>query len=123
MKEPAQFSAARDGITDEAVRKSAAKLRAALSELDARLADSPYLLGADLTVLDVAWFIYVNRLVRCTYPLDRLHPNVAKWFYPLRDRPEFAKEIVVPPEIQKAVEDNHRRQRETHTTLVEVAGL
>lgn len=114
---------ARDGLTDAAIRASAAKFRAAIDDLDARLESNPYLLGDALTVLDIAWFIYVNRLVRCGYPLQRLHPNVAQWFSPLREQPEFASEVGVSPEVQKLVDENHRHQEEEGTTLVQVAGL
>ncbi len=114
---------ARDGITDQAVQISATRFRVALSELDDRLTSNPFLFGKSLSVLDIAWFVYANRLVRCGYPLERLHPQINTWFRSLRDRPEFASEIVVPPEVQKAVEANYRQQEETHTTLIDVAGL
>ena len=114
---------AREGITDQAVQISATRFRVALSELDDRLASNPFFLGKSLSILDIAWFVYANRLVRCGYPLERLHPQVNTWFWSLRDRPEFAREIVVPPEVQKAVEANHRKQEETDTTLIDVAGL
>jgi hypothetical protein len=55
--------------------------------------------------------------------VENLHPNVNSWFQQLRKEPAFAKEIIVPPEIQKAVEANHRQQQETRTTLVDVADL
>ncbi len=114
---------ARDGITDQAVQISATRFRVALSELDDRLTSNPFLLGKSLSILDIAWFVYANRLVRCGYPLERLHPQVNTWFRSLRDRPEFAGEIVVPPEVQKAVEAIHKQQEETDTTLIDVAGL
>lgn len=89
----------REGLTDEAARTSAQRFRAAFDELDARLAKSAYLLGDQLTVLDIAWFIYVNRLSLGAYPFARLHPRVNDWFLRLRDKPEFAKEIALPPEL------------------------
>ena len=116
-------TAAGNGITDEAVTISAARFRAALDELDKKLEDAPYLLGGSLSILDIAWVIYVNRLVRCGYPLERLHPRIDAWFWPLRELPEIANEISVPPAVQKAVEENHQRQQETNTTLIDVAGL
>lgn len=114
---------ARDGITDTAIQKSASRFLGALNELDKKLAAHPYLLGEALSVLDIAWCIYVNRLVRCGYPLERLHGNVNAWFRPLRERPEFAKEMIVPPEIQKSVDANHLQQKQDGTSFVEVAGL
>ena len=112
-----------EGITDEAVRISAGRFHEALTEQDEKLAVNRFLLGESLSVLDIAWFVYVNRLVRCGYPLEQLHPNVNAWFRSLRDRPEFADEITAPPEMQKELEEIHRKQKESGTTLVDVTGL
>ena len=114
---------ARDGITDEAIRVSAGKFRRSFEELDRKLADAPYILGARLSIADIAWFIYVNRLIRCGYPVERLHPRLFAWFGPLRARDEFAREVTVAPELQQAVEANQRRQRAAGQTLIDVAGL
>ena len=50
-------------------------------------------MGNTLSVLDIAWFIYANRLSLAGYPLERLHPRVFAWKEQLGARPEFAKEI------------------------------
>jgi glutathione S-transferase len=57
------------------------------------LAKRPYLLGDALSVLDIAWLIYQNRLMLAGYPFTRLHPRVMAWADRLRAMPEFAKEI------------------------------
>ena len=114
---------ARDGITDEAIRASAARFRRSFEELDRRLGAAPYILGAQMSMADIAWFIYVNRLDLCGYPVERLHPDLFAWFRPLRERPEFAREVAVPPAIRTAIDENHRRQREAGKTLIDVAGL
>ena len=114
---------ARDGITDEAIRASAARFRRSFEELDRLLGAAPYILGAQMTMADIAWFIYVNRLDLCGYPVERLHPDLFAWFRPLRERPEFAREVAVPPAIRTAIDENHRRQREAGKTLIDVAGL
>lgn len=111
------------GITDDAVKTSAGRFKTTFEELEERLQQNSYLLGNDLTALDVAWVIYVNRLVRCGYPLGRLHPKLSEWFWPLRNQPEFYEELVVSPEIQKAVDEHHKFQRQTGTTLIDVAAL
>ena len=112
-----------EGITDEAVRISAGRFRDALTEQDEKLAANCFLLGASLSVLDIAWFVYVNRLVRCGYPLKQLHPNVNAWFRSLRYRPEFADEVKAPPDMQKQLEEIQREQKESGATLVDVTGL
>jgi glutathione S-transferase len=85
--------AAREGFTDERARASAQKFRAEFDALDKALAKQPYLMGATLSVLDIAWLIYAHRLSLAGYPFERLHPNVAAWRDRLGAMPEFAKEI------------------------------
>ena len=85
--------AAEEGFTDDRARASAQKFRAEFDALDKRLAQSTYLIGSKLSVLDIAWFIYAFRLSLAGYPFKRLHPHVSTWEERLLARPEFAKEI------------------------------
>ena len=50
-------------------------------------------MGAELSVVDIAWFIYEHRLSLAGYPFARLHPHVHAWAEKLRAKPEFAKEV------------------------------
>ena len=68
--------AAREGFTDERARASAQKFRTEFEALDKRLAQHPYLMGDNLSVLDIAWFIYAHRLSLAGYPFARLHPRL-----------------------------------------------
>ena len=111
-----------NGLTDEAVRAALGRFRAALDELEEWLEETPCLLGDDLTILDIAWFIYVMKLLWCGYPLERLHPRVAAWYAPLLARPEFAREIRLDPEFTKKVDAHLAYQKEAGTTLVDIAG-
>ena len=115
--------AAREGFTDERSRASAQKFQAEFEALDKRLAQHPYLIGDTLSVLDIAWFIYAHRLSLAGYPFARLHPRVSTWLEKLRARPEFAKEIVMPPETVTRLEATHRAQAKAGKTLEMVAGL
>jgi len=115
--------AAREGFTDQAARASAQRFRAEFDALDHRLAVQPYLMGGALTVLDIAWFIYANRLTLAGYPMARLHPRVAAWLAKLAMRPEFAKEVAMPPEIEARLAATRRAQEAAGTTLELVAGL
>ncbi|MFK7805150.1 MAG: glutathione S-transferase family protein [Anaerolineae bacterium] len=112
-----------EGVTDEAIKISAERFRSTLAELEANMGDNLFLLGDSLTLLDIAWFVYVNRLMICGYPLERLHPKLHRWFIPLTQRPEFANEVVTPPHIQAAIDENHRNQAAAGATLVDVAGI
>ena len=113
--------AAEEGFTDDRARASALRFRAEFDRLDNTLAQQPYLMGRDLSVLDIAWFIYEHRLTLALYPFARLHPHVHAWAEKLRAMPEFAKEIGQirhSPEQLDAV-----RRAQAGKTLEAVAGF
>jgi glutathione S-transferase len=111
------------GVTDEDACRSVAKFRASFDALEKDLTDGPYLLGEDLSVLDIAWFIYANRLTLAGYPMERLHPHLANWLDRLREKPEFAREVEVSPELRKLIDQNRKLHLETGRDLQRVAGL
>ena len=111
------------GYTDEETRQSAQTFRRVFDELDGRLDGHAYLMGAKLTVLDVAWFIYVNRLMLAGYPVGRLHPRLGAWFADLHARPEFAKEIALPPPVEEAFAATRKAHDEAGQSLEAVAGF
>jgi glutathione S-transferase len=115
--------AAKEGFPDTTARASAQKFRAEFDVLDQRLAQSPYLLGDALSVLDIAWFIYANRLALGGYPLARMHPRVGAWFEKLKARPEFAKEVAMPPEAMARLEATRRTHAREGKSLEIVAGF
>jgi glutathione S-transferase len=72
---------------------------------------------------DIAWFIYANRLSLAGYPLVRLHPRLGAWAEKLAMRPEFAKEIAMPPEAVARIEATRLVQTRAGKTLEAVAGF
>jgi glutathione S-transferase len=115
--------AAREGVPDAAARASARKFRAEFDALEGRLADGPYLLGASLSVLDIAWFIYAYRLSLAGYPIARLHPRVGRWFEMLAARHEFSREVAAPPEVEERIRAVRRAHAEAGKSLEMVAGF
>ena len=84
------------GITDEDASQSLIRFRTALEDLNDQLEDSPYILGAELSLVDIAWFIYATRIQHANYPLQRLHPNVSGWYERLYSNNFFRKEVKRP---------------------------
>jgi glutathione S-transferase len=113
--------AAKEGFTDERARVSALRFRAEFDALEKRLAKQPYLMGDNLSVLDIAWLIYAHRLSLGGYPFARLHPRVHAWAEKLRAMPEFAKEIGQLRHAPEQLEAVHRAQG--GRTLEAVAGF
>ena len=88
------------GITDEDASRSLIRFRTALEDLNDQLGDSQYILGAELSLVDIAWFIYATRIQHANYPLQRLHPNVFCWYERLYANNLFRKEVKRPLIIQ-----------------------
>ena len=108
------------GISDAKARVSARRFRDALAVFETRLSRQPYLAGADLTVLDIAWFIYTHRLLAATYPVAEQHPRVYQWYSSLLARDAFAREVRSPAPLRMISGALHLAQRATGKTLSKV---
>ena len=113
---------AEEGISDNACRAAFASFRQEYDRIDALFAHQPYILGDELSLLDIAWYVYTFRLNLGGYPFQRLHPNVAAWFAHLDARPEFRREVTLPPEMIPVHETAKAKQRETGATMTAVVG-
>jgi glutathione S-transferase len=111
------------GTTDERARTAAHNFKRSYETLEERLRDHPYLMGDALTLLDIAWWIYTDRLSAAAYPFARLHPRIHAWYQGLLARPEFAKEVVVPAPLRVLTMGLHAVQSLRGQTLSRVAGF
>ena len=85
-----------NGVSDERARLAFERFRWALDQFEDRLEGQDFLLGDQLTLLDIAWYIYAKRLSEASYPLHRLHPRLGKWFDALDAREDFRSEVRWP---------------------------
>ena len=81
------------------------------------LTKQPYLLGTQISLLDIAWFIYTHRLFLSGYPFKKLHPKVLQWYKHLLNKKEFNKEVKEPI-ILKAVRSVTRVQDKIAGTVL-----
>ncbi|MEM8935015.1 MAG: glutathione S-transferase family protein [Pseudomonadota bacterium] len=114
---------ANGGITDEQIVEAGRRFKDTLDEFDARLAASANLMGEDVSLIDIAWYIYAGRLVHAGYPLHRLHPKVGAWFDTLDAKPEFNREVMMPPPLIAMRDALHAEQKKNGASLEMVAGL
>ncbi len=84
------------GIKDEDVTESLSKMNSALKNIDSILNENEYILGSNLSVIDIAWFIYVTRIQHANYPLQERHPNVYEWYKRLYKNKKFKDEVQIP---------------------------
>ena len=97
-------SYAREGISDEMACAAAGRFRTALDAVESRLAHAPFLCGDTLSLVDIAWVVYCNRLSLSGYPMRRLHSRLATWYGDLAKRQEFASELALPPPMATRLE-------------------
>ena len=111
------------GISDEAARQSVQAFRKAFGEIEQRLVHHPYLMGDAVSVLDIAWLIYVERLRLCGYPVMRMHPRLGLWANKLSAHPAFEQEITMSPEFAAYVEMERKAMVVAGRTLQSVCKL
>jgi glutathione S-transferase len=110
---------AKDGVTPAQARRSFRAFQAAFEGLEARLKEAPWLIGNRISVLEIAWFISMRRLVLAGYPLER-HPHLRQHYEQLCHRPSFARETK-PSGLSRLVLSGYRLYRKLgRKTLLEV---
>jgi glutathione S-transferase len=81
------------GITDEAIKGSLTKFDQKYQKFNKQLEESKFLKGDEISILDIAWFIYTYRLYISGFPFKEKYPNVFRWYGSLFSRREFRKEL------------------------------
>lgn len=74
--------------------------------LDARLGDGPWLAGEAFTWADILTGYLLHRFFDMEIPRPEL-PRLAAYFARLRDRPAYARHVVVPYDMLRAPEPDH----------------
>ena len=80
-------------ITDQQARRAYSRFSEALDDFELPLSRTEYLLGAEVSLVDIAWYIYARRLIAAGYPLRSKHPAVGAWFDRLHAKPDFREEV------------------------------
>ena len=81
------------GITDAQARASVERFRATIDRFEGVLAETAFLAGPNITLVDIAWYIYARRLRDAGYPIARWHPRFGAWFDRVDAQPEFRNEV------------------------------
>lgn len=112
-----------EGLSDRAVCDAAGKFRQAFEDLETRLAAGPFFLGQELSVMDIAWFVYASRLHLGGYPFARLHPHVHRWRESLAQDEKFAREVRPPPPLQETIIRNQAEWARRGTAFADIVGF
>ncbi len=94
---------AENGINETEVQAACQRFNDIFSQLDQRLASSPWLVGKTISIVDISWFVNIQRLNRLGYPLKR-HKHLYEYYNKLCARPAFiADSKLLPARIGKIV--------------------
>ncbi len=115
--------AANEGITEAQVIESASRFRQELDKLERHLEASRYLLGNTVSLADISWSVNINRILLAGYPLQRLHPRLWSWRQRMLETPAFSREAKAPFLQTLIAKTILVRDKLTHKTLVDIAGI
>ncbi|MCR9242650.1 MAG: glutathione S-transferase family protein [Rhodobiaceae bacterium] len=90
------------GVTEPQARAAVKAHRDAFETLEKRLESNDWLIGDRISVLELAWFITMNRLRMGGYPLE-IHPRLFRLYNRLLNRPAFARETKTPAILSKVL--------------------
>lgn len=77
-----------NGIREADIVGAVARFRDTFTQLDKRLAQQQWLMDDRMSIVDISWFVNIQRLVRLGYPLSR-HRNLFLFYGRLAARPSF----------------------------------
>lgn len=83
----------KNGITDDQVNKSVNNFKVALNLIEKKLCENKFILNNNLSILDVAWFISINRIISAGFPVKNNYPKIFAWFEILSSDKRFSKEV------------------------------
>lgn len=107
------------GIPDEKIIVAVDAFAPHLAELDGRLEKHEWLLKSGFSMLDIAWWITVHRLVSLGHPMDR-YPALTGWYQRLAARDHFSREVAPAPERAEAMTGYREQLEAAGKTLADV---
>ena len=85
-----------NGVTEESVLNSINVFKKKLSKIDKNLSENKFIISEHITIVDIAWFVYLRRLETVGFSFKKDYPNLYKWFEELKKNKNFLKETSLP---------------------------
>ena len=85
-----------NGVTEESVLKSINVFKKKLTKIDKKLSENKFIISEYITIVDIAWFVYLRRLETVGFSFKKNYPNLYKWFEELKKNKNFLKETSLP---------------------------
>ena len=88
----------------------------AFTELNDKLTHESFLLGPQITLADISWFITLHRLRLANYPFER-HPKLLAYYNRLATRPAFKAQVSSGPALLRIAGYLYRKLRPLKRSL------
>ena len=85
-----------DGVQIDSVVNSINIFKEKLNKIDKKLSETKFIISNELTIVDIAWFVYLRRLETIGFSFEIEYPNLCKWFKILKKNKNFLKETSLP---------------------------
>ena len=85
-----------DGVQIDSVINSINIFKEKLNKIDKKLSETKFIISNELTIVDIAWFVYLRRLETIGFSFEIEYPNLSKWFKILKKNKNFLKETSLP---------------------------
>ena len=85
-----------DGIKIDSVVNSINIFKEKLNKIDKKLSETKFIISNKLTIVDIAWFVYLRRLETIGFSFENEYPFLNKWFKKLKKNKNFLKETSLP---------------------------
>ena len=85
-----------NGVTEESVLNSINVFKKKLTKIDKKLSKNKFIISEHITIVDIAWFVYLRRLETVGFSFKKNYPNLYKWFEELKKNKNFLKETSLP---------------------------
>jgi glutathione S-transferase len=105
-----------DGIPTKQAIAAINSFEPHLTEINIRLGNNKWLLPEGFSALDIMWWINTYRLKLLGYPFDKFL-NINTWHERLEQRPNFSKEVAMPPERLSAIKKHQEEMANNGESL------
>ena len=85
-----------NGVTEESILNSINVFKKKLTKIDKKLSENKFIISEHITIVDIAWFVYLRRLETVGFSFKKNYPNLYKWFEELKKNKNFLKETSLP---------------------------
>ena len=89
-----------DGISSSSLHNSINVFKEKLSEIDNELSKQKFIISDELTIVDIAWFVYLRRLETIGFTFKNKYPHLSKWYNQLKKNRAFIKETSLPTPLK-----------------------